>query len=185
VAIAALVAAACSGGGSGGGDGVASIDADDSGGASGDVEAQATSPEQQLLDYVACLREQGLDIPDPQVDADGNLVLNPEELFQGEDRSQAEIDRFAEDLQEAQGVCGEPPEGAIGGFDHGGDQTDFEDALLVFAQCMREAGVDIPDPDFSSPGGQAAFFGEFHRLENDPAFEPCQQEAFGPLGSGG
>ena len=28
-----------------------------------------------------------------------------------------------------------------------------EDAMLAFARCMREHGVDMPDPDFSGGGG--------------------------------
>ena len=28
-----------------------------------------------------------------------------------------------------------------------------QDAMLAFAKCMREHGVDMPDPDFGSGGG--------------------------------
>lgn len=171
VAVAVLVLSACSGGGSG-----------------NDDEASATeaSAEKQLLDYVTCLRGQGLDVPDPQVDADGNLKLNPDQLFPGGDGqqpSQAEIDAFSEKYQAAQKVCGSPPQGAVGGTDH--NQTGFQDALVAFARCMREKGVDIADPDFSSPGGQGKFFSEFHRIQSDPAFEPCQQKAFAGVQGGG
>lgn len=60
-------------------------------------------------------------------------------------------------------------EGAVGASDEGDDEGDggdggparpqrdpeFEDAMLEYAQCMRDHGVDMPDPEFSDEGGIA------------------------------
>ena len=31
--------------------------------------------------------------------------------------------------------------------------ADLEDAMLAYAECMRDHGIDMPDPDFSGDGG--------------------------------
>src|SRR4051812_45316762 len=38
-------------------------------------------------------------------------------------------------------------------------KTSPEDAALAFARCMREHGVDMPDPDTSGGGGVVKFGG--------------------------
>ena len=50
------------------------------------------------------------------------------------------------------------------------DTTELEDRFLEFAQCMRDQGVDLPDPDFSEGlfGGPGGPFGDVD--PNDPDF---------------
>jgi hypothetical protein len=40
-----------------------------------------------------------------------------------------------------------------GGGNDRPDQSEFQDAMLEYAQCMRDNGVDMPDPEFSGEGG--------------------------------
>lgn len=172
VAASALVAG-CSA--SGGSSGVASVVG------SGTSDASATpapqgNTEEQLLSYVECLRGQGLNIPDPQVDAEGNLRLGPPRgVAQGGGSGGFDPSRF----EAAQQVCGQPPAGALGGGRL--DQTEFQDAALEFARCMREQGVDVPDPDFSSGTGPGAIGGLFGRgLNNDdPKVQAAREECRG------
>ena len=65
------------------------------------------------------------------------------------------------------------------------DQTELQDALLGFAQCMRDNGVDMGDPDLRGfgPGGDedGQPGGPFGGIDlDDPdvgaAFEVCQQQ---------
>jgi len=61
----------------------------------------------------------------------------------------------------------------------GGGEQSFEDALVSFAQCMRDHGVDMPDPTFSDNGGAfAVHAGGSVTDENTPALkaanEACQ-----------
>jgi hypothetical protein len=178
-AVLALVVSACGGGGSGGDDGVASIDGN---GERGDAAQSAASSEEALLDFVECLRDQGVDIADPQVDADGNLVLNPEAPAGVDAAEQSEADhaRFRDDYEAAQEVCGEPPEDAVAGFDHG-DEAEHDDNQLAYAQCMRDAGFDVPDPDPSDTGDRER---EEELDFDDPAVQAadqqCRQDVFGP-----
>ena len=126
----ALIVAACSSGDDAGG--VASItDVDDS----PVVEVIGSSDEQALIDFSACMRDQGLDFPDPIVDADGYPrfdFANPED-----------IDRDA--LFEAGESCREYLEGVVLGLPDF-DTAEFNDTFLEYAACMRENGFeDIPD----------------------------------------
>jgi hypothetical protein len=176
-----LLLAACGGGGSDNGVASASEDtsgSDDSGDDSSDG-GSASDSEQELLDWVECMRDEGVDVPDPQVDADGNLTLG---LGGGGGGGGGEVDPQA--LQDATEVCGEIPQGAFGGEQP--DQTEVQDTLLEFAQCMRENGYDMPDPDFSGEGGLTSAFGDIDT--NDPAFqeaaEACEDIFAGGLGGG-
>lgn len=129
----ALVAAACGGEDESGG--VASLEEVTTTAASASVD---TDQEQALLDFGQCMRDQGVEFPDPVIDADGNLTFgfdastNPDEL-----------DRDA--LLEAGEACQEHLEGVALGFSQL-DTSEFDDLFLDYAECMRENGfTDMPD----------------------------------------
>jgi hypothetical protein len=168
VLVLAVPLAACGGDGSGGGDSddVASVSDDDSNEqAQGDAEDDA---EEELLDWVECMRDEGIDLPDPTRDSDGNLVLEGPGIQLGggdpegstssdesdEDGDEPSID--PEEMDAAMEACGEPP--ALGPSDISEeDRQEMEEAALEFAECMRDEGIeDFPDPDFSDlgPGGE-------------------------------
>jgi hypothetical protein len=164
LAVAGLIAAGCGGDGDGGG-GVASVDGGGSGGGSAETEeASAEEAEQELLDWVECMRDEGIDIADPTRDEDGNLVINGPGIRIGggsgagvgdgppEDGDAEPIDPEAMDA--AIETCGTPPR--LGGGFSEEDRQQMEEDALAFAECMRDEGIeDFPDPDFSSdgPGG--------------------------------
>ena len=146
------VLAGC-GGGSSGSDagGVASIDTSESSKTGDSSKSSSKDSEQELLDYTKCLRKQGLDVPDPTVDANGNLQLGGGGAPGGgapTDGGQ-QIDRSA--MEKAQEVCGDLPDSVTQQFDDV-DQSAMQDTLLEYAKCMRKNGVDMPDPDFSNFG---------------------------------
>lgn len=148
--------------------------------ASGDEGAEpAGDSEQELLDWVECMRDQGVDIPDPEVDADGNLGF-PEGI-------QITGDGSGASPEEAQAECGDIPEGAArGGGGERMDQSELEDTVLEYAQCMRDNGVDMPDPEID--GGRVTMGGPGSGLDqNDPAFQEAQeacQDIMSGLGGG-
>lgn len=155
--------------------GVASLSGNDAAAA---PSTTAQDPEAALLSFVECLRGKGLDVPDPEVDADGNLSLSPRSLF-----GQGTGD--PEKLRAGMQACGGLPEGVGGGFSPE-DRTQFQDTMLKFAECMRGEGVDMPDPDFSSGGppagggGSGQARGPFGQLDRDDpkvavALEVCQK----------
>ena len=95
----------------------------------------STNDEQALIDFSACMRDQGMDFPDPIVDTDGYPrfdFANPED-----------IDRDA--LFEAGEACREHLEGVVLGLPDF-DTAEFNDTFLEYATCMRENGFEeIPD----------------------------------------
>lgn len=142
--------------------------------------ATAKDPEAALLSFVECLRGKGLDVPDPEVDADGNLTFSPPRTA----FNQGTVDPAK--LRGGIQACGGLPEGVRGGLRQQ-DRTQFQDTLLKFAECMRGQGVDVPDPDLSGGGfpaggggagqGGGPFGGQLNR--DDPkvaaALTVCQK----------
>lgn len=173
-----LAAAACGGSDDSGG-GVATLGTEDSVAAVAEPSSQATEEvdaEEAMMDLAACLRDQGLDIEDPTVDADGNVQFGG---FRGGpgDGEQSTADRAT--MRAAMDSCAEQLEGVILGF--GGrdfDPTELEDTMVEYAACMRENGYDMDDPDLSSfgPGsdsepGEGGPRGPFGQIDpDDPDF---------------
>jgi hypothetical protein len=72
----ALGVAACGGGSSDNGDGVASLVGADSATSTTTANAgEDVDPAQAARNYGRCMRQHGIDLPDPQVDADGGLDM--------------------------------------------------------------------------------------------------------------
>lgn len=127
--------------------------------------------EAAMLAFTACLRAEGVDVPDPSVDADGNprFTQPPDLSAVTPDELNAAIEACRDELEQV----------TIGFI--GTDLTGIEDALLEYAQCMRANGFDLPDPklDFNF-GGEGGFQGPFGEIDfNDPDFiaadEQCSQ----------
>jgi hypothetical protein len=131
--------------------------------------ADSADLENELNDYVECLRKEGVNLPDPSVDADGRVSIRPPT-----DGRNLDPDAFTR----AQKACGDVPKGLTFGLG-GKDRSELQDTAVEFAQCMRERGVDMADPDLSSLGtsGGASPFGKLDR--DNPkvaaAIEECQK----------
>ena len=149
----ALMASACSD--SGGSPEIASLETasantpeDDS---NGDVDPEAES-EAAMLAFTQCLRDQGIDVDDPTIDADGNMQLPPINIEVPDVVTDPEELPDMSEFEDMIAPCEEHLEGVVSTFSSA-DTTEIEDMLLAYAECMRENGVDMPDPDFSSSGG--------------------------------
>lgn len=138
------------------------------------------SVEAALLAFSQCMREQGItDMPDPTVDSEGNVQIKRPPGGHGSGAHEA----FAA----ARNKCDKYLRGVTQGFSHG-DLTKTQDQFLRLAQCLRDRGVDVPDPDFSDgghdPGTQ--FLDAIN--QSDPtvqaALRACQQKVFGSEGFG-
>ena len=134
-----LLLAACSNGADD--DGVASLGGGQAAGAS---PSPSMSEEEAAQAFAECMREQGIeDFPDPQVDEDGGIQFQAP----GPDSS---VDRGA--MDEALQACEDLlPEGGPDSIS-AEEEAELQDAFLQYAQCMRENGIDMPDPDFSGGG---------------------------------
>jgi hypothetical protein len=131
-----LGAAAC--GGSPDGNGVATLGGDGAGdqqqtGSGGGSASK--DPQEAALEFAKCMREHGVDMPDPEVDSQGRIRVT---VRAGRDQADPKK------LDEAQRACGH----LMGGGGDGPGRLDpkAQDAMLAFARCMREHGIDMPDP---------------------------------------
>jgi hypothetical protein len=129
------------------------------------------------------MRERGVDVPDPRPGS-GGIQLQV---------GQNGIDPNSQTFKDAQSACQPIMRDAIP-EDQRPDPAEMQDQLLKLAQCMREHGIDMPDPQVNSDGtveigGAPGSSSGGHMPDpNDPDFESarkaCQQET-GVGGPGG
>jgi hypothetical protein len=103
------------------------------------------------LDFAKCMRERGIDMPDPVKSADGGVRLEARraggpgvEPGKGDPKMEAAQKACEKHLEAG---MGEPPDPA--------EQARMQDALFAYARCMRAVGIDMPDPKVS--GGRVMF----------------------------
>ena len=145
LAVAVLVAGCGQSSGDGGG-GVASAD-----GKKTTATTKKTDARQAGIDFARCMREHGVDMPDPTFDDQGNAQIGFEAGPVGGDV------QFAPDgepgFREADKACRHHLQGVLGNGPDGKPDAEMQDKALKFARCMRENGVaGFPDPDFSESG---------------------------------
>jgi len=140
--------------------------------------------EEGLIAFTECLREQGLEVGNPTVDADGNLQMPPIEISI-EASDEAGIEGFEREINDKFAACESlMPRMGFTGSDLP-DFSEMEDMLVEYAGCMRDNGVDMPDPDFSAGGGMIDLG---IADPNDAAFQAADEACrsilagFGPMG---
>lgn len=188
IAAVALALAAC-----GGSDdtGVASLEESTTtqAGAADGGSIDAKSEEDALLEFSACMRENGVeDFEDPIVNADGTVEFG---VIEGTSEGGLPGDAEIEKLEAAFQACSDHLAGAAFGGNGDFDFAELEDTFVEFSACMRDKGVEIDDPDFSSldgPSGIIDIFGEIDITDPEvqDALEECQEifAEFGPGGTG-
>ena len=95
--------------------------------------------------FTACLRDYGFNIGDPELNADGTVNQQSlrQSLFQDPKFQTKGREALENCLPLLQGATfAQPPSPE--------DQIEFQDTLLKFAQCLRDQGLDVPDPDFTN-----------------------------------
>jgi hypothetical protein len=159
VCVAVTACAAACGGTEG--DAVASLDSS----STTTAIAPAVTDEEAALAFAGCMRGEGIDIPDPEVDADGHIQVRLGQLARVASESDQDV------LTAAFEECGHFLDGLSFGFDPS-DTAALEDRLVAFASCMRENGFDMPDPDVSAVGSEDPGQGPFGTLDlDDPRFQ--------------
>ena len=99
----------------------------------------------QLL-LARCLRENGYDITDPKNNESLQSVLRP--VFLAADQ------KGREELFETIQTCAEENDIPLGGtadFENPEEVADTLDTELEFAQCLREKGIEVEDPNAETP----------------------------------
>lgn len=140
---------------------------------SGDGHGRETGANAALA-WAECMRKNGVDVPDPTVDASGRLVITP-----GSESPNPRQPGFRRAME----ACDDHMRKALPNPSDMSkeEQARMRDAALEFAKCMRARGIDMPDP--STSGGGVAIPVD----PNDPAFrraaEACEDKL--PLPGGG
>jgi hypothetical protein len=149
----ALGVAACGGGGKH--SGVASL---------GDGKATATTragggnDRQKALAYARCMRQHGINMPDPKFDAQGHIG---QQMPPG-------VGPDTPKFKAADQACKQyAPSGAP---DKPNPQE--QQQMLAYARCMRQHGINIPDP---KPGGGIDVNGEAGVNPDSPKFKAADQ----------
>lgn len=165
IAALALVLVACGESRSGGG-GVASLS-----GRSGRQDRQAAggsskSFQEAALAYAECMRKNGADVPDPRP-GDRGFVIGPEADQNVDERTFREADEKCRHLLRD----AEPPQLSEE------EKRRVQEEMLRFARCMREQGIDMPDPKFDEGGGASMQIGgPGSELDpEDPDFQKAQR----------
>ncbi|MDE0320890.1 MAG: hypothetical protein OXH86_03750 [Acidimicrobiaceae bacterium] len=158
-------------------------------------DADDLTDEERLLEFAQCMRDNGVEFPDPVVEADGTITfgLRPGRGTGGQDAEGLQAIGRDPDLPAAQAACSEIIDGqALGPGGQNFDEVQIElmDRLLEFAQCMRDEGVDVSDPDptvFGPGSGGGRPFGglNFDDADVSAAFEVCGDRLPARPGRGG
>src|SRR6266540_2083897 len=107
-----------------------------------DSAAGTTAPanmEDAMLAFAQCMRDHGIDMPDPEFKDDGGgFTVGLPEGKDNQDKTK---------LDEAQKGCQPILANAQGNVDIDPQkQAEMEQKLLEYAQCMRDHGIDMADP---------------------------------------
>jgi hypothetical protein len=132
---------------------------------SADGAAGARPDDEAELAFARCMREAGIDIPDPG--AGPRRVRIPNNV------SRTKLESSMQTCRKKTG--GGPPELTAE------QRTEMRDAALKFAKCMRAHGADVPDPTVGDgPGGGGIVRMGRPGSAEAPAFrkamESCQDE---------
>ena len=107
---------------------------------------EVVSIEDAQLLLARCLRENGYDITDPKNNESLQSVLRP--VFLAADQ------KGREELFETIQTCAEENDIPLGGtadFENPEEVADTLDTELEFAQCLREKGIEVDDPNAERP----------------------------------
>jgi hypothetical protein len=123
---------------------------------------ESADPDEAALEFAECMRENGVDMPDPEPGQNGGF-----QLFGGGtgDVDQATLERALE-------ACRDLAPQLEGGAEI---DPEMEEQMLALAECMREHGIDMPDP--TTDGGLSRFQlpDGVDREEVDAAMEECRE----------
>jgi hypothetical protein len=138
---------------------------------SGTGKSEQEKFQEFALRQAECMRRHGIDVPDPKpgrgLVLEGDLA-NPEQFDRARRACEKEV--------------GKPPVPELSEA----EQREFREAALKHARCMRDQGIDFPDPTFGA-NGEA-------RIElkadgdtpppDDPAFKAAEEKCRKYIGKG-
>jgi hypothetical protein len=135
----------------------------------------SVDPVEQAREYAQCMRDHGVDMPDPQT-VDGGSGSGGGGVRITVSGNPASMDAAMEACKDKLPNGGVPPSMS----------PQQQEQLRQFAQCMRDHGVDMPDPDPNGGGLRINSSGGPAMGPDDPTFkaaqEACKDKLPGALG---
>jgi hypothetical protein len=119
-------------------------------GGSGDPSTAGSRQDEAFegaLKFAKCMREHGVDMPDPTRDSNGGIKITARSRAGGTARNDA-------GMKAAQDACGKYMKRGGGETMDPKRQAEMQDAMLAYARCMRKEGINMPDPKFDGGGVQ-------------------------------
>lgn len=113
-------------------------------GSGGDGNASGSTPggdDKAELAFAKCMRAAGINVSDP--DGSGRVQIRIK-ASPGHEFSPEKVGQATNDCRKKTGGGPRQPTAA--------EQTEMRDRALKFSQCMREHGIDMPDPKFEGGG---------------------------------
>jgi hypothetical protein len=149
-------------------DGVASLSGSDKPTASTTSAGGTSDPKQAALEFSRCMREHGIDMPDPTFNGNGGISITVHAGGPGPKPGDPKFKAAEQACQKFMPNGGQPKQL---------DPQQLQQALK-FARCMRQHGIDVPDP---GPDGGIQVRGAG---PDDPKFKVAQQacEQYAPDG---
>ena len=104
-------------------------------GGSSPSKAASSSPQDAMLKFARCMRQHGVNFPDPTGSGPVSIhITNPQAFDAAQNACAKYRDAGRKSISPAQ-------------------QAKFQDQALQFARCMRAHGVNLPDPQTTGNGG--------------------------------
>ena len=123
---------------------------------------------QALLAFARCMREHGVDMPDPKFDGAGGVMMRSggpataRVSRQKQNAAQKACERYQKQIK----APSLSPQ----------EQAEFRKAALANAKCMRDQGINFPDPQFGANGEARVQIGKDSGINpNSAKFKAAQQ----------
>ena len=180
----AAAVAACGGASGAGNDGVVSLASPSAAPGASASPAASLDPEEAMAAFSACMKEHGVDVQVSMVTGDqGGVSVNGGPVAAPGGKAGAPQTgtgpRDPKALEEADKACRHLlPSGRLGDPNATIPPEQVE-AMLGFAKCMREHGVDFPDPQFDGGGMTVQVGGPDGQGGVDPSSQTFQDAQAG------
>ena len=126
------------------------------GGGSGSGGGESASVEEAGLEFTECLRAHGVEVEDPKP-GQNNIEVG--------DSSKPATKKALAACNGKLGTAGQELSSE--------EDEEFKEGALALAQCMREQGIDMGDPEFLGPG---KFHLDIEGIDtSSPSFEAAQE----------
>jgi hypothetical protein len=138
------------------------------GGSSSAATTKTASQDAARLKFTQCMRDHGVNISDTPGQGGAGL----------QNTAQSK-------LRSAQRACRKYQQGAFGNVS-ASQRQEFQDAFAKFSSCMRQHGVDVPNPGSGGGPGAGGAGGAGGQLDrNDPKVQTAQKACQSKLPNGG